>query len=536
MPINPIHAALLHTGKILVVAGSGNCPPAQTGCPQGPSYSQGAALVDVQSGNITTLATAWDMFCNGMSIMQDGRVLINGGTKGYGQLGVVGQAGDTPFTGLPNTSIFDPSSESFTNLPSTAQGRWYPTMTELGDGRMMSTSGLNDSDGGNNNSSEIWDGLSWSSEIPGQPNIPDFPGFVFPLYPRLHLLPTGHVLYSAPSSSALDFDPGTQTWTLAAWTIYPGTNDPNGERTYGTSVLLPLTPQHNYDAKVIIMGGDNPATNTTEIMDLSDAGQTLCNNTVGYAPCWKQGPTMVEARVEMQATILPNGKVLVDAGSTEDENPATASLKAEIYDPATNTFSSAGSNAFPRLYHNTQLLLPDGTVVLAGGNPEQGPAPPAFEPHVEIYTPAYLFNADGTLATRPTITSAPAGFAYGAPFTVQTSNQDIASVVLMRPGSDTHSFDMDQRYVGLSFTAANGSLTVTGPPNSNIAPPGYYMLFIVNSAGTPSLASWVQVQGPAAAVARVSLHPERIPTPKYIFQRKHVTEAPLQLRKEMHVH
>jgi hypothetical protein len=245
---------------------------------------------------------------------------------------------------------------------------------------------------------------------------------------------------------------------------------------------------------------------------------------------------MVEARVEMQATILPNGKVLVDAGSTEDENPATASLKAEIYDPATNTFSSAGSNAFPRLYHNTQLLLPDGTVVLAGGNPEQGPAPPAFEPHVEIYTPAYLFNADGTLATRPTITSAPAGFAYGAPFTVQTSNQDIASVVLMRPGSDTHSFDMDQRYVGLSFTAANGSLTVTGPPNSNIAPPGYYMLFIVNSAGTPSLASWVQVQGPAAAVARVSLHPERIPTPKYIFQRKHVTEAPLQLRKEMHVH
>ena len=109
-------------------------------------------------------------------------------------------------------------------------------------------------------------------------------------------------------------------------------------------------------------------------------------------------------------------------------------------------------------------------------------------------------------------------------------------MVLMRPGSDTHSFDMDQRYVGLSFTAANGSLTVTGPPNSNIAPLGYYMLFLVNSAGTPSLASWVQVQGPVAAVAKVVLHPERIPTPRYIIQRKHVTEAPLQLRKEMHIH
>jgi hypothetical protein len=106
----------------------------------------------------------------------------------------------------------------------------------------------------------------------------------------------------------------------------------------------------------------------------------------------------------------------------------------------------------------------------------------------------------------------------------------------MKAGSNTHSFDMDQRYVGLSFTKASGSLNVTGPPNSNIAPPGYYMLFIVNSAGTPSLASWVQVQGPAAAVQRVVLHPERVPTPKYIFQRKHVTESPLQLRKEMHVH
>src|SRR5882724_4487427 len=89
MPINPIHAALLHTGKVLLITGSANCPPTVAGCPQGPTYNQGAALLDVQSGNITTLATGWDMFCNGMSIMQDGRVLINGGTKVYGQLGKV---------------------------------------------------------------------------------------------------------------------------------------------------------------------------------------------------------------------------------------------------------------------------------------------------------------------------------------------------------------------------------------------------------------------------------------------------------------
>jgi len=469
-----------------------------------------------------------------MSIMQDGRVLINGGTKGYGALAVVGAQGETPFTGFANTSIFDPASESFIDVAPTAHGRWYPTVTELNDGRMMTTSGLNETDGGNNKTSEIWDGQQWSAEIAGNPNISDFPSFTFPLYPRMHLLPTGHVFYSSSTSATVDFNPSTQNWTLVAWTTYPGPADPNGERTYGTSVLLPLTPQNNYAAKVMIMGGDNPATDTTELIDLSPAGAQLSVDCPNYAPCWVEGPKMVQKRVEMEATILPNGKVLVDSGSAQDEDATTASLKAEIYDPATNSFSSAGSNLFPRLYHNVQLLLPDGTVALTGGNPEQG----VFENHIEIYQPSYLFNADGSLAARPSVGSnAPASITYGGPFSVPTSDaSSIASVVLMKPGSVTHSFDMDQRYVGLPFTAASGSLTVTGPPNSNVAPPGYYMLFLVNKAGTPSLASWVQVSGPVAAVAKVELHSDRVPTPRYIVQKKHVTESALPLRKEMHIH
>jgi hypothetical protein len=537
MPINPIHAALLHTGKILVVAGSGNCPPRQAGCPQGPQYSQGAALLDLSHNNIRTMPTTWDMFCNGMSVMQDGRILINGGTKAYGALAVVGTQGDIPFTGLPNASIFDPSSASFVDIPAAAHGRWYPSLTELNDGHMMTTSGLNDT-GGNNNTSEIWDGQQWSAEIPGNPNIANFPGFQFPLYPRMHLLPTGHVFYSAPSSATLDFDPTGQTWTLVAWTIYPGQNDPNGERTYGTSVLLPLTPQNNYSPKVIIMGGDNPATDTTELIDLSSAGAQISTACPAYAPCWVQGPKMAQKRVEMEATILPSGKVLVDGGSGADEDASTASLQAEIYDPASNSFSSGGSNVFPRLYHNTQLLLPDGTVALFGGNPAQG----VFENHIEIYQPSYLFNSDGSPATRPSIgTGAPASLTYGQSFTVPTPHaSSIASVVLMKAGAVTHSFDMDQRYVGLSFSveagASSAGLTVSGPPNSNIAPPGYYMLFLVNKAGTPSLATWVQVSGIAAAVAKVELHPERVPTPKYIIQRRHVTESALPMRKEMHIH
>jgi hypothetical protein len=538
MPINPIHAALLHTGKILVVAGSGNCPPQQAGCPQGPQYPRGAALLDLSNNSIHTMPTTWDMFCNGMSIMQDGRVLISGGTKAYGALAVVGAQGDIPFTGLPNASIFDPSSGSFVDVAPTAHGRWYPNLIELNDGRMMTTSGLNDTDGTNNNTSEIWDGQQWGAEIPGNPNIANFSGFQFPLYPRMHLLPTGHIFYSAPSSATIDFDPTSQTWTLVAWTIYPGQNDPNGERTYGASVLLPLTPKNNYSPKVMIMGGDNPATDTTELIDLSAAGSQISAACPNYAPCWVPGPKMAQKRVEMEATILPNGKVLVDGGSATDEDATSASLQAEIYDPTSNSFSSAGSNAFPRLYHNTQLLLPDGTVALLGGNPKQG----VFENHIEIYQPSYLFNADGSSATRPWIGSGvPASLSYGQSFIVPTADASkIASVVLMKAGAVTHSFDMDQRYVGLSFSveagASSAGLKVSGPPNSNIAPPGYYMLFLINQAGTPSLAKWVQVSGTAAAVAKVELHPERVPTPKYIIQRRQVTEAPLQMRKEMHIH
>jgi hypothetical protein len=114
---------------------------------------------------------------------------------------------------------------------------------------------------------------------------------------------------------------------------------------------------------------------------------------------------------------------------------------------------------------------------------------------MEIYSPAYLFNADGSPATRPTITGvALTGIGYGSNFQVQTPDATtITSVALIRPGAPTHAFDMEQRLVQLSFTAGSGVLNVTAPPNSNIAPPGYYMLFLLNSAGVPSVAQFVQL-------------------------------------------
>jgi hypothetical protein len=128
---------------------------------------------------------------------------------------------------------------------------------------------------------------------------------------------------------------------------------------------------------------------------------------------------------------------------------------------------------------------------------------------MEIYKPNYLFNSDGSAATRPTISSVPSTITWTGSFSVPTPDAaNISSVVLVRPGSPTHAFDQDQRMVGLSFTAGSGTLNVTGPPNSNVAPPGYYMLFIFNTSGVPAVAKFVQLttsgSAPAPGVSSIS--------------------------------
>ncbi len=447
MPINPVHAALLRNGKVLVVSGSGNLPS---------NTNLQAAVFDPQTGTVTTQPVSWDMFCNGMVVLPDGRAFINGGTLQY-----------DPFHGELRSAVYDLTTGAFTDVQSMAHGRWYPTVTTLADGTVMTFSGL-DENGSTNSTVEIYSvSAGWSPPI-GSPFTP-------PLYPRMNLLPNGKVFYSGSTAQSRLFDPVAKTWSgVIATTNYGGT------RTYGTSVLLPLTPANNYKPVVMIMGGGNPSTATTELIDLSAAN-----------PKWTIGPLMSQPRIEMNATVLPNGKILALGGSLNDEDSGTASLNADLYDPATNTFSSAGMNAFARLYHSNSLLLPDGTVWVAGGNPARG----TYEQHMEIYSPAYLFNPDGTLATRPAITGVPSsGIGYGGAFQVQTPDAaSITSVVLMRPGAPTHAFDMEQRLVAMNFTAGSGLLNVTAPPNGNIAPPGYYMLFILNSSGVPSVAQFVQL-------------------------------------------
>ena len=457
MPINPIRLDLLRNGKLLIVAGSENDPNKNL---QGSSK---AAVWDLSLQTISVQQLLWDVFCNGGTFLEDGRCLTVGGTEEY-----------DPFYGDPRITVFDPLTNQFNQLHSMGHGRWYATAITLGDGRVMTWSGT-DETGNTNQTVEIYQvGVGWSP--------PSNPGFSPPLYPWLHLLPNGLVFYSGSTPASDFFDPSQANpkVTGSGWTFGPA-HYYGLDRSYGNSVLLPLLPP-NYTPRVMVLGGGtNGATATTEIINLSQS-----------SPAWAPGGNMPSgARVQGNSVLLPNGKVLALGGSVRNEDVNSATLGADLYDPATGLWSSAGTCSYARLYHSTAILLPDATVVSAGSNPQRG----TYEQHIEIYSPAYLFNADGTWATRPTIQSAPASIGYGnGTFQVQTPDAlNINSVVLARPGSDTHAWNMEQRLVGLAFASSSGVLTVNLPPNSNVAPPGYYMLFILNSAGVPSMASFVQV-------------------------------------------
>jgi len=524
MPINPVHGILLKTGNVLYIAGSGNCPPGNPGCPT----DFGSAVVWNPSTGafISTIQVPFDAFCNGATQMADGRVFVNGGTQTYatgpaaaimramghgtkvpgGRASVATEntpghkpphdattAQDQGFGGSALSAIFDPATSTFTLTPAMVAGRWYPTTTELSDGRVL-TYGGQDEKADDNPLIEYWNG-SWSTPVvptctigggpvgdcrtmtysDGSLPVPGAPA----LYPRMVLMPDGTLVHAGPEPETWVFNPAAPA-TQPNWT-YLATNIANQYRSYGSVVLLPLLPETNYQPVILTMGGMGSsvvATNTTELLDMSNT-----------FPMWVAGPAMSRQRVEMNAVLLPTGKVLAIGGSANDEDVTTESLTADLYDPKTNSFSSAAPNVFAHLYHSTAVLLPDATVVLSGGNPQQG----VFEPHIEIYQPSYLFNADGSLATRPSLTGAPATVGYGTVFTA-TSNGTIASAVLIREGAATHAFDMSQREVGMSFVQNGQTITMAAPPNGNIAPPGVYLLFLVNTAGVPSVGQVVTIQ------------------------------------------
>src|SRR6266566_897717 len=436
-PYNAVHAHVLPTGKVL----------------WWPSYGLGdhPTLWDPSTNTNTPAAQAGaNIFCSGHAFLPDGRLLEAGGHV-------------SSYVGLPSAYIYNPTGNFWTQLPDMNNGRWYPTNTTLPNGDMLVIAGWIDTRY-NNTEPQVWETATGSWRNLSTAHL------ALPFYPFMFVSPNGKVFCAGPSQTTRYLDvSGTGAWSFVANSHY-------GTRNWGSSVMYD-------DGKVLLMGGmpcgfyttcTTLPTATAEVIDLNSA-----------TPTWEYTGSMAVGRKLFQATLLPDGKVVVTGGDQGTTDPNDIShnhpvYTSEMWDPATGTWSTMASITVYRGYHSIGLLLPDGRVLSGGG---EGNA------SVEVYSPPYLFHG-----SRPTITSAPTSVAYGQSFFVGTPNAtSISKVTLIALSSVTHGFNMGQRICRPSFSQASGGLNVTAPSNPNATPPGYYMLFILNSNGVPSVANILQI-------------------------------------------
>ncbi len=459
-PVLPIHAALMRTGKPFFIAGSGNDP-------NNVFTPNGSAVWDLSNGTFSQPNTPLnlagnpiDLFCGGQAFLSDGRLLFAGGTLQY-----------DPFHGRRDTLAFDPSTQKWSTLGSMAGGRWYPTILTLGDGRVLAVSGL-DQFGNLNVNPEIYSASTnkWSRYSQTTSNIPQ--------YAHLFLLSDGRIFYSGAymggnygvSPRILSL-PSNFTQQITETAVSGLQNSDSGNQ--AASVLLPPAQSQ----KVMIIGGGDGSDNATNRVNIVDL--------TASSPTYTAAASLNYARMHCNAVLLPDRTVFVCGGSGHAEDGSMATNAAEIYNPSTNTWTIAASQTYARLYHSTALLLPDGRVISAGGNPQRT----NDELHLEIYSPPYM------LQTRPQITSAPSSVNYGQQLTIGiTQGASIKWVSLIRATTSTHSCNTEQRLVDCTINSfTTSSLTVTVTSNKNIAPPGYYMLFITDQSNIPSVASWIQL-------------------------------------------
>jgi hypothetical protein len=436
-PVQATHAHMLPTGQVLFY----------------PAWSQGDTpyLWDPTSSTIVGSALpGYNIFCSGHAFLPDGRLFVAGGHI----------ANDV---GLAHASIYNPFSNTWLQLPDMNAGRWYPTSTTLPSGDILVISGEENVING----SIVWDPLPqvWQTSSGNWRDLTTAQLVIDQWYPFMYVAPNGKIFEAGPGQVTRYLDTtGSGTWTTVGTSNF-------GDRPQGSSVMYD-------DGKVLILGGADPPTASAEVIDLTSA-----------SPSWRTVASMAQPRRQANATLLPDGKVLVTGGSSGPgwDNASFPVYAPEVWDPATEQWTTLASDTVYRSYHSSALLLPDGRVLAAGG--EVGGA------SAEIYSPPYLFAG-----SRPTITLAPSAVSYGQTFSVQTPDAaSIANVNWIRLGSVTHAFDESQRINRLSFVPGSGSLTITAPSSSDLAPPGYYILFILNGNGVPSVGRMIQI-GPSSGL------------------------------------
>lgn len=442
-----VHASLLPNGKVMYWD------------------LTGIRVFDPATGSITQNdGPGWVLYCSGHAQLGDGRLFVTGGQDNSN--------GD----GLISAAIYDWKTDTWTRVPDMNLPRWYPTNTTLPNGDVLTLSGSY-YDG--NGTTRIVNRLPqvFSAATNTWRNLTDAE-LLMPLYPNFFTMPDGRT-----------FDAGPESWGrylntdgLGSWQGVAGTNF--GNRDYGTAVMYE-------PGKIMVVGGDNahsPTTAMTEVLDLTTGEQWPSYRIVG---------SMASPRKHLNATILPDGTVLATGGTSAwGENDSRGRvLTSELWNPATGQWTTLASNQVTRIYHSTAILLPDGRVIsMGGGRPSDAVNGDPDHLDAEIFSPPYLFRGP-----RPTITSAPESIDYRQLFNVQTPDAaNISKVTLVRLGSTTHTVNMDQRFNNLTFTRQGNTLQVTSPQSATYAPPGHYMLTVLNADGVPSVSKIVLVNDQAA--------------------------------------
>jgi hypothetical protein len=582
--VNAIHAALLPTGKLLLIAGSGN---------EQKQFDAGTfrtLVYDPATGQTKLVPTPSDMFCSGHAFLPDGKLLVAGGTqrfellppavkfaagamrvknespdKGHefqkgtefvspdgrkykatnafkvppaakvpvnprkpnGPVTVAasettvfveseteGPAGvtDVPaqysisglegldvnnlyglaeklnldkqdFQGIADSFEFDPVTEEYVRVGDMQFKRWYPSLVGLPDGQVLSVSGLDGVGQILNGQNETYDPTTkvWSE----RKDLEQY----FPTYPALfQTAEPGTLFYSGSNAGYGPADKGREPglWDLKKNVLTPvrGLRDPDLMETSGSGFVGPVQ-----DQKVAVFGGggvgESPrSTARIDVIDLKAA-----------KPTFTPGPDLPAPTRYPNVVQLPDDSLLISNGSQDYRGKhASWNLLASIYHPDSNTLSPAADPTVGRDYHSEGILLPNGQVMTMGGNAlfrdPDDLKPATFEKRLEIYTPAYLFKTP-----QPRISDAPKTVALGARMTVSSPDAaKIAKARLVRPSAATHVTDLEQRTVALDMTKSpDGTLALAVPKEDTIVPPGFYMLFLVDDQGIPSVAKWVQV-------------------------------------------
>ena len=509
----PVHAAMLHTGKVLFFAGSGNSAFRFFSRDFGNEAKQiFTSVVWDPTKNVfdqntfdhpPTLRRAdlsvIDFFCCGHTFLGDGKILVGGGTEDYDKIIKNGQmqGAGHGFKGTFDAILFDPVTERWTAVQKMTHGRWYPTLLMLGNTKVLAFSGLDEKGGGPaGNTIEI-------NENPENAAWHEVGNYDLPLYPHLFQLSDGRVFFTGGKMDTAEFfaPQAFDPTTAAGTTVFQRLIDADRCNQCASVVLPPAQ-----DQRFMILGGgpedpDDPnaprgiATQRVQVIDFKAA-----------APAYETKRQLNHQRMHVNAVLLPDRTVIAIGGGVTREASVKSAVvdpqggrevfEAEIYDPNADTWTITAPATIARLYHSVALLLPDGRVLSAGGNPDKGgqvkwlPPDPKEEMRLEIFSPPYLFKKN----TRPAILGVPVEIHYGGAVDVNTAQAaEIKSISLIAPGLTTHSFNVNQKLLDVSFTRGVNVLHATIPANSSMAPPGWYMLFLLDNDSVPSVASWVHL-------------------------------------------